>query len=274
MSNFRRIPLGAACLSLIAFPLLAQSRAFGSGSPPGSASASKRAGGYTIDQFLSPASPLELGAAKKSDRIAYVVYERGMRNVYTAAAPDFKAVRITKFLNDDGVDVSSVRLSDDGTVAIFVRGSGQNRDGWVANPSHDPAGGDRSVWAARTDGTGAWRLASIANTEQVQGFGGRGGGPELSPDGRHVVFARDGQIYHARVARANSAPVDTGGAPFIKAWGRQSNPVWSPDGSKLAFVSTRENHSLIGVYDMKTRRVEFMSPSVDFDASPTWSADG
>src|SRR5207237_3424797 len=50
--------------------------------------------------------------------------------------------------------------------------------------------------------------------------------------------------------------------------------TWSPDGSKLAFVSTRDNHSLIGVYDMKSRKVDFLSPSVDFDASPTWSPDG
>ena len=113
---------------------------------------------YTIDQFLSPASPLEVSAAKRADRIAWVSYERGMRNVYFAAAPEFRPVRITRFLADDGVDVGSVRLSDNGTLAIFVRGSAQNRDGWVANPSHDPNGGERAVWAARTDGTGAWRL--------------------------------------------------------------------------------------------------------------------
>jgi dipeptidyl aminopeptidase/acylaminoacyl peptidase len=235
-----------------------------------------KAAGPTVEQFMSPPSPLEMGAAKKASRIAWVTYERGMRNIYTAAAPDFKAVRITKFLDDDGVDVSSVRLSDDGSVAIFVRGSAQNRAGWVANPSHNPEGPDRAVWAAKTDGSGAWRLASIANTEVVQGggFGGRGGnGPELSPDGKHVVFVRDGQIYHARVARGVTAAVDTGGAPFIKEWGRQSNPVWSPDGSKLAFVSTRDNHSFIGVYDMKTQKVAFMSPSVDFDNAPIWSPD-
>jgi dipeptidyl-peptidase 4 len=231
--------------------------------------------GPTVEQFMSPPSPLEMGTAKKADRLAWVTYERGVRNVYTAVAPDFKSVRVTKFSADDGVDVSSVRLSDDGSMAIFVRGSAQNRAGWVANPSHDPNGPDRSVWAAKTDGSGAWRLARISNTENQTGFGGRGGGaPELSPDGKHVIFVRDGQIYHARTARGATASIDTAGTPFIDEWGRQSNPVWSPDGSKIAFVSTRENHSFIGIYDMKTRKVDFLSPSVDFDTSPTWSADG
>jgi dipeptidyl aminopeptidase/acylaminoacyl peptidase len=232
----------------------------------------KAAAGPTVEQFMSEPSPLEFAAAKKSERLAWVTYERGMRNVYTAAAPGWKAVRITNFMKDDGIDLGSVRLSDDGTVAIFVRGHGQNRQGWAANPSHDPNGPDRAVWAAKTDGSGAWRLASIMNTETG---GGRGGGsPEISPDGKHVVFVRDGQIYHARVARGATAAIDTAGVPFIEEWGRQSGPVWSPDGSKIAFVSTRDNHSFIGLYDMATRTVKFLSPSVDFDASPTWSPDG
>ena len=95
----------------------------------------------TIEQFMSAASPLELTSAQNADRVAWIAYERGMRNVYSAAAPDFKPVRLTRFLEDNGIDLTDVELSDDGSIAVFVRGSAPNRVGWIANPSHDPAGG-------------------------------------------------------------------------------------------------------------------------------------
>lgn len=214
----------AFSLALIALPaILAAQTSLASKSPaPATAQAATT---YSIDQFLSPASPLEVSAAKKADKLAWVTYEKGMRNIHVASAPSFKATRITNFMNDDGVDVGSVRLADDGGMAIFVRGHGQNRDGWVANPSHDPDGGERAVWAAKTDGSGAWRLANIENTPGATGGGRGGGSPELSPDGRYAVFARDGQIYRASTARGAKASMDTAGVPFIKAWGRQSAPT-------------------------------------------------
>src|SRR5207237_2542245 len=92
----------AACLTLLTAPLGAQTKA-------------------TVAQFLSPSSPLELTRARDADRVAWVAYERGMRNVYTAAAPDFKPVRLTSFMQDDGIDLSAVDLSDDGSTAIFLR---------------------------------------------------------------------------------------------------------------------------------------------------------
>src|SRR3954463_1277130 len=162
----------------------------------------------TFAQFFSPASPLELTSSAKSDRIAWMAYERGMRNVYTAAAPDFRPVRLTRFLEDDGNDLSDVELSDDGSVAVFIRGHTLNRQGWVANPMHRPEGAERAIWAVRTNGTGApFRVAE-------------GTSFALSPDGKLVLYVKDGQIYRARVSEA--APVtklDKGEEPFIKEWG-------------------------------------------------------
>jgi dipeptidyl-peptidase-4 len=217
----------------------------------------------TFANYFNVPSALELTSAKKADRIAWTVYEKGMRNIYTAAAPSFTPARITNFLKDDGVDIADVELSDDGSIAVFVRGSAPNRDDWVANPSHDPEGGERAIWAARTTGPiSTWKLAV-------------GAAPVLSPDGRNVLYVRDGQIYRARVtATPPITEMDRGEKPFIKAWGTNSAPRWSPDGSRIAFVSNRVNHSMIAIYDMRTRTVKYVAPSTDFDASPTWSADG
>jgi len=38
-------------------------------------------------------------AAKKADRIAWQVYEEGKRNVYFAAAPDFRARRLPPMID-------------------------------------------------------------------------------------------------------------------------------------------------------------------------------
>ena len=162
-------------------------------------------------QFLSPASPLEVVAARKADRIAWTSFQEGMRNAYTAAAPAFTPRRLTNFLKDDGIDLSDIQISDDGGTVVFLRGTALNRVGWAANPSADPEGPERSVWAARTAGGAAWRVVDDAPA------------PELAPDGSAVLFVRDGQIHRAKVTPVRPASdVDRGEKPFIKAWGEQS----------------------------------------------------
>src|SRR5690348_17140679 len=126
-------------------------------------------------RFLSPASPQEVVAARKVDRIAWVDYAEGKRNAYTAAAPAFTPVRLTNFMKDDGIMMSAIRISDDGSTVVFLRGGTPNRDGWFANASADPNGPEHAVWAARTSGAGgAWRVADAAN-------------PELAPDGSAIL---------------------------------------------------------------------------------------
>ena len=80
-------------------------------------------------RFLSPASPQELASARKADRVAWVDYAEGKRNAYAAAAPLFAPVRLTNFQKDDGIMMSAVKISDDGSTVVFLRGEAPNREG-------------------------------------------------------------------------------------------------------------------------------------------------
>ncbi|MGD2120141.1 MAG: prolyl oligopeptidase family serine peptidase [Gemmatimonadota bacterium] len=217
---------------------------------------------FTFEDMLSPPYPSEMVSAREVDRIAWISVERGRRNVYTAAAPDFTPRKLTDWNEDNGHDLTSIRISDDGEVLVFVRGHTPNDEGWVANPNSDPQGAERAIWAVATSGGKAWRVVEGSN-------------PALSPDGRWVLFSRDGQIYRA--------PVNVGTAlterndelpPLFRSWGRNGDPAWSPEGRYIAFVSQRGDHSFIGVYDTEQPAVRYMAPGVDRDTSPVWSPDG
>ncbi|MGD0783305.1 MAG: prolyl oligopeptidase family serine peptidase, partial [Candidatus Aminicenantales bacterium] len=248
MNITRRLLAAAlACSVLAAVPLFAQ--------------ASKAS---SLEQFLSYPFAYELVSARKADRLAWLEVERGRRNVFTAAAPDFRPVRLTSFMDDDGTELTSLRISDDGRVVVFVRGSDPNRDGWVANPAQAPDGSEQAIWAAGTREAKAFRVAA-------------GSDPRLSPDGRLVAYEKDGQIYGAPVAappKKSSAAAEKSASPLFRTWGTNREPLFSPDGMRIAFVSDRKDHSFIGVYEIATRRIVYMAPSVDKDMSPSWSGDG
>jgi len=217
---------------------------------------------FTIDDVLSPGFPMSLVSARTADRIAWIEFERGRRNLYTAAAPDFRPVRLTDFMDDDGHDMSEATISDDGSIVVFLRGHTPNRDGWIANVTSDPRGTERAIWAVNTAGGDPWRVVEAWNVA-------------LSPDGKWVAYSKDGAIYRAAVnpGTQDARTVDDA-PPLFSTYGDNQSPVWSPDSKKIAFVSDREDHSFIGVYDTENPGVTYLAPGVDRDISPTWSPDG
>ncbi len=72
------------------------------------------------------------------------------------------------------------------------------------------------------------------------------------------------------------APVD-GGTPAKRLFfdrGQDSDLHWSPDGTALAFVSTRTDHSFIGIYRNDATPIQYLAPTTSQDSMPRWSPDG
>ncbi len=68
--------------------------------------------------------------------------------------------------------------------------------------------------------------------------------PQLSPDGKQVIFVLADTNVEKQEVRSHLwlLEVATGAArQFTFGAGKESNPRWSPDGSQVAFVSTRED---------------------------------
>jgi dipeptidyl aminopeptidase/acylaminoacyl peptidase len=216
---------------------------------------------FALTDVLSPPFPSGLVAAGRADRLAWIMNDRGARNVWTAAGPDFRPVNLTGFGPDEVFEIDGVQLTDDGATAVFVKGGRPNAAGWVTNPDSDPDGREQAIWAVRTGCGRPWRVAA-------------GSAPVLAPDGLSALLVKDGLIYRAALTpRSESAPAPEPELLF-RAAGRNGSPRFSPDGLKVAFVSNREDHSFVGVFDLGRRRITWIAPSVDRDSEPRWSADG
>ena len=216
---------------------------------------------FSLADVLSPPYPSGLVAAKSVDRIAWIFNDRGARNVWTAAAPDFRPVNLTGFGRDEVFEIDEVFLTDDGKTAVFIKGGAPDEAGWVTNSDSDPDGREQAIWAVRTDGGRPWKVAV-------------GSDPVLAPDGLSALMPKDGLLYRIPL----TPRLDSGQVPapelLFRAAGRNGSPRWSPDGTRVAFVSNRQDHSLIGVFDLARRKITWIAPSVDRDSDPRWSADG
>ena len=95
--------------------------------------------------------------------------------------------------------------------------------------------------------------------------------PALSAKGQ-LAFVKDGQIWTAPLPAANGS---TGKAQrLLFDHGKDDAPVWSPDGTRLAFVSGRDDHSFVCIYTSAEQPLLYLAPSTSFDKQPLWSPDG
>jgi dipeptidyl aminopeptidase/acylaminoacyl peptidase len=101
--------------------------------------------------------------------------------------------------------------------------------------------------------------------------------PEISPDGRTIVYERKGMDIMKDRKQSRLWLINSDGTSHEKLTSREvneSNPKWSPDGDRIAFVSSTKHGSEIYMYWLKSGKIARLT---QLDRSPrglTWSPDG
>ncbi|MBV9233664.1 MAG: prolyl oligopeptidase family serine peptidase [Candidatus Eremiobacteraeota bacterium] len=214
---------------------------------------------FSLAQILGYPFPAALVGDARGEAIAYALDQRGVRSIWFARSPDFMPRQLFSSNGDDGQELSDLVIGNDDAYVVYVRG-GDHDANWPEplqpNPASSPSQPQMQVWSVPTTSSGSPKLL------------GTGDAPAIAPDGKRVAFTSDGAVM--------VAPMN-GSAPARRLFfdsGQDSDLRWSPDGTALAFVSTRTDHSFIGVYRNERAAILFLAPTTSQDAMPRWSPDG
>src|SRR5579864_5557115 len=169
--TFRRAAtLGALALLSLARPVPAQTSA-----------------DFTVAQATTFPFVTEIAAAPTGSRIAFVMFERGVRNIFVSEGPAYAARKVTSYAADDGQELTNLSLSSDGRFVVYTRG-GDHGSNWPAegglqpDPTSSPVQPHVDILAVPFEG-GVPKLLA------------QGDDPIISPKGDRVVYLENGQIW-------------------------------------------------------------------------------
>ena len=216
---------------------------------------------------LDRGGTLFVGSLDSTDRKAIV--ESDSQGVF--AAPDHLVYMRGNTLLAQTFDIASLQVTGgpQPIAELVERTPGSRRGAFSVSQTgvlaYRPVGGTELVWFDR-DGK---RLATV-------GASGRYGNPALSPDGRHLAVARfdpeqgTSDIWVIELARNVMSR-------FTFDPSLDDMPIWSPDGSRIVFKSTRGTSA--GIYQKAangSNAEELLMGGLTPDgASPlAWSPDG
>ena len=186
--------------------------------------------------------------------------------MWVADGPDFihTARQVTHYSADDGQPIASLRLTPDGKTVLYAVGSELNEAQESANPDSSTKGAKQQVFALDVD-------AKHATPRLLGEMGCAEEGcedVEISPDSKWAVWSAKKKLWLASVDGKQQAK------ELASVRGAAVQPKWSPDGKHIAFVSQRDGHSFIALYDFDGDSIRYLAPSVDKDSMPRWSPDG
>ncbi|RZK49730.1 MAG: S9 family peptidase [Pedobacter sp.] len=212
---------------------------------------------FNLKSALEFPFPSELTTSPKSNKMAWAMNEMGKRNVYIAEGPNFSPRKITEFNEDDGQEISGLTISEDGNWLVFVRGG-----------DHSSREASVPVQAASMPVPQKVQIMSIPFSGGRVNILAEGDQAHIFPDSKQVLFSKGGQFMVVPIDGTRPA------RQYFYARGNNTSPQWSPDGKKLAFVSQRDTHAFIGIFQDDSTPIQWLLPAFAKDNSPRWSPDG
>jgi dipeptidyl aminopeptidase/acylaminoacyl peptidase len=209
---------------------------------------------FTLEQVMSAPFPSDLVAAPVGGNVAWVQIAKGARNIWVASPPEYKGKQLTSYREDDGEELGELIWTADAKAIIYTRGGDLDGFGENPNPRSAPEEPKQLLWIVTLDGKPPRQLAE-------------GHSAVVPPKGYALAYISKRDIWSVKIDGREKP------AALVQSKGRSNSLHWSPDGSKLAFVSGRGDHSFIGVYDLAAKTVRYLDASVDRDNEPVWSRD-
>lgn len=215
--------------------------------------------GFTIEQVLSAPFASDIVVAPDGPDFAWVSNAAGRRNVWLATAipgkAEFSSRAITHYTADDGLDIADVAFVPHHEELVYARGGDPESPDKAPNPAELTAGVEQEVFLVGFHGGTPVKL-------------GAGHAPVASPSGDRIVYLHHGDVFTAEPREGAKA------RQLFKTRGTADSVRFSPDGRRLAFVSTRADHSFVGVYTFADKSLEWIDASLSLDVEPRWSPDG
>ena len=215
--------------------------------------------GFTIEQVLGAPFASDIVAAPAASEFAWVSDARGRSNVWLAAASQaagFTARALTHYAVDDGLAIEDLAFVPHHDALLFVRGGDPDYpDKPAPNPAQITAGVVQTVYLVDFRGRAPVKL-------------GEGHAPVASPDGKRILYLHEGKVFSVAPRRGAKSE------QLFNTRGKVDSLRFSPDGTRLAFVCNRGDHSFVGVYTFAEQALRWVDASFSLDLEPRWSPDG
>ncbi|OOG78311.1 prolyl oligopeptidase family serine peptidase [Algoriphagus sp. A40] len=211
---------------------------------------------FTMEQIGKFSFPSGLTSSPTGEKIAWAMNEQGKRNVYFAEEPDFRPVKLTKFTEDDGQEISSLKFTADGNWLVFVCGGdhGGGNASSTVNALNMPTLPKVEIWKISLDSKIAEPV--VEGDDFVLG------------KQNQLLYLKNGQVWKGDLSGEEKP------AQLFQIKGNVNSLEFSPDGEKLAFTVNRGGHQLLGIYENQETPIHWIAPSFHRYSQPKWSPDG